>query len=569
MNNYSINLKSITFFALVILFFTLFTNSYAQHHGGTQAPPISFGDGEVTVNTSIYPHNFIPEKDANANLKVRFFDTASGSNIPNVTYRVQIYSGEQLLANQTYFDSDGELDINIKPRSGCEEKLDLWRCTTYEGEMDPIVPSAFASTDKSTPVIKGPVFDKSGTYTVKVAIIGATNPKTQIDKDINFETNIMIAQEQQLSLGVSSDSVPILVRDYHEKTSSLQFDEESNSITMEIPLSEGNTVHAAMIKNEIAFPKTFEPFNEVSSFSGFVNGVPLLPKALHFDKTSDKTDNILHIMVSSNEVQSLKEKISATDNFSLVIIPNSEEFLVHQELKFDNGYSALTSVDTRHSESKDTVFSVAFFDTSGNLVENVRYAYGIKDPNGEESLNMGGSESQIGLKLPDGTDMQTISTPTDGNYNLKLVLIGTESNDFENYMYQDFSFDMINFNMKEFPVTQALSNIESKPISKASEINGAAALPDWVKNNAKWWAEGQIDDNSFIQGIQNLIEQDLITIVETDSKTTLETEAGLGSSEIPAWIKNNAGWWADGQISESDFLKGIEHLISIGIIKLD
>ena len=29
------------------------------------------------------------------------------------------------------------------------------------------------------------------------------------------------------------------------------------------------------------------------------------------------------------------------------------------------------------------------------------------------------------------------------------------------------------------------------------------------------------------------------------------------SDKIPAWVKNNAGWWADGQITESDFLSGI------------
>ena len=377
------SLKSIIFSAFVILFFMIFTNSYAQHHSGTQAPPISFGDGEVTVNTTIYPANFIPGKDSSTTLKVRFFDVSSGFNIPNVTYRVHIFSGEELLANQTYFDSDGELDIQIKPRSNCEEKIDLWRCSSYEGEMDPIVPNAFASTDKSTPVIKGPIFDKSGMYTVKVAIIGATNPKTQVEKDIEFETNIMIAQEQQVSLGVSSGSIPILVRDYQEEASSLQFDDSSNSITMEIPLTGEHAAHAPELKNEIAFPKNFAPFSDVSSFSGFINGVAILPRDLHFDKTSDETYNIIHVKLSGDELQSLKEQ--ASDNLSLVITPNSEEFLKSAELKFDNGYSALASVDTRYSNSKDAVFSVAFFDTSGNLVEDVRYAYGLKDPNGQES----------------------------------------------------------------------------------------------------------------------------------------------------------------------------------------
>ena len=37
-------------------------------------------------------------------------------------------------------------------------------------------------------------------------------------------------------------------------------------------------------------------------------------------------------------------------------------------------------------------------------------------------------------------------------------------------------------------------------------------------------------------------------------------------SEIPAWIKNNAGWWATDQIDDSSFLKGIQYLIKEGII---
>ena len=32
-----------------------------------------------------------------------------------------------------------------------------------------------------------------------------------------------------------------------------------------------------------------------------------------------------------------------------------------------------------------------------------------------------------------------------------------------------------------------------------------ADVPDWVKNNAGWWADGLIDDNSFVSGIQWLI----------------------------------------------------------------
>ena len=43
---------------------------------------------------------------------------------------------------------------------------------------------------------------------------------------------------------------------------------------------------------------------------------------------------------------------------------------------------------------------------------------------------------------------------------------------------------------------------------------------------------------------------------------------GSGSYEIPNWIKTNAGWWAEGQISDSDYVEGIQWLIKNGIIRI-
>ena len=37
-------------------------------------------------------------------------------------------------------------------------------------------------------------------------------------------------------------------------------------------------------------------------------------------------------------------------------------------------------------------------------------------------------------------------------------------------------------------------------------------IPEWIKNNAGWWADGQIDDNSFVQGIQFLIKEGIMKI---------------------------------------------------------
>jgi len=39
-----------------------------------------------------------------------------------------------------------------------------------------------------------------------------------------------------------------------------------------------------------------------------------------------------------------------------------------------------------------------------------------------------------------------------------------------------------------------------------------SSIPEWIKNNAGWWAEGQIDDSAFIQGIQFLVGQGIISL---------------------------------------------------------
>ena len=87
-------------------------------------------------------------------------------------------------------------------------------------------------------------------------------------------------------------------------------------------------------------------------------------------------------------------------------------------------------------------------------------------------------------------------------------------------------------------------------------------IPSWVKNNAKYWHDGAIDDSTFAQGIQYMIKQGIITIPPTQSG---QAKPGVA---IPAWVKNNAGYWATGDIDDATFVKGIQYLITSGIIQV-
>ena len=39
-------------------------------------------------------------------------------------------------------------------------------------------------------------------------------------------------------------------------------------------------------------------------------------------------------------------------------------------------------------------------------------------------------------------------------------------------------------------------------------------------------------------------------------------------ADVPAWVKNNAGWWAEGTIDDAAFIQGIQFLIKEGILRV-
>jgi len=85
-------------------------------------------------------------------------------------------------------------------------------------------------------------------------------------------------------------------------------------------------------------------------------------------------------------------------------------------------------------------------------------------------------------------------------------------------------------------------------------------IPDWVKDVAGWWHEGEINDASFLEGIAYLIEHDVLVVPST--------EAGSGGGAVPEWVKNTAGWWANDEIDDETFVNALQYLIQLGLIQV-
>ena len=105
------------------------------------------------------------------------------------------------------------------------------------------------------------------------------------------------------------------------------------------------------------------------------------------------------------------------------------------------------------------------------------------------------------------------------------------------------------------------TNMINSDSAGIKNIKSTISIPGWVKNNAKYWHDGTIEDSTFAQGIQFMIKQGIVTIPPTQNGQS--TTGAI----IPAWIKNNAGYWSTGDIDDETFVKGIQYLITSGIIQ--
>jgi len=88
-------------------------------------------------------------------------------------------------------------------------------------------------------------------------------------------------------------------------------------------------------------------------------------------------------------------------------------------------------------------------------------------------------------------------------------------------------------------------------------------IPSWVKKNAAWWSDGQINDPDFAKGIEYLVQENIINV-----PTSEENVDEVDTKSIPIWVKKNAAWWSEGHLTDVEFANGIQYLVSTGLIKV-
>ena len=224
----------------------------------------------------------------------------------------------------------------------------------------------------------------------------------------------------------------------------------------------------------------------------------------------------------------------ATNTFSMIIQYNyAPEFPIEGcnidwKLNFMNKYNDVEFVDQVH-------YDIWVVDEDGNRLRS--YAQDIG------RANLFNGFGQVHLLLP---------VEENAGISHYVIFVHGTGSEYEISDATMGGYITVDIEIGENPLLNKLDDTAILP----------SKIPEWIKNNAGWWAEGSIDDDSFIQGIQFLIKDNILKIPSTTQDTSST------SNEIPEWIRNNASWWSDDLITDEDFIKGLEFLVENGIIKV-
>jgi len=515
------------FFDLIFLFLIfsfisfIIVDVYGHGVGSEIFPPVDLNGKQVSLEVSSSTNN--PDENDNQQISISLIDYNSKITLRDVTFLIKSSHGEQFLFEKEFQSENGFLVFNF-----ISENTELIQIQEEDGD------NFFASLlglDNRKINIKGPRLSDGGLYKLDVTILTADGYSKKLDVPLTFNAGISIAQTSEHEINHPIFGLQeINVITYYDEIKNFQYDIESKEITFSMPFewSLDNINQTSVVHEELVIPKTFGDLL-VSGFSMYVNGIKLSDDIVTIDDFFSEK-RVVHFIISQKELQNIYNNHLSQNGMNFLIKPNSDDIQL-SSVTSNGQFRIFVTWEPKNlqSNSKATIY----FDVIDVFLKDrpiaVNYDFSVTQ------------NDRIIFKK------SGISSDSKQNHNIAEFTI---PNDITGIVKLNFQ-NLADNNLASTSIPIVINN----PINE-----NKISIPDWIRNNAKWWANGQIDDRSFVDGIQYLIKEKIVKLAPTSQNTSNVT------NEIPSWIKNNAKWWANGQIDDKTFVQGLQYLIQNQIL---
>ena len=510
---------------LIISSLFVFTFDYVYGHGlGSETfPPVELDGRQVTLEVSSSVSD--PNASDDQQISISLIDFNSKITLRDVTFLIKSERGDKFLFEQAFKADNGFIVFNF-----VSEETDS--IILEEGESESNFFGSLLGFESRMIHVKGPRLSEGGLYKFDITILTADGYSKQLEEPLVFNSGISIAQTTRHDIvdpNFGDQYIDVIT--YYDEISDFEYDPNSKEISFFMPFewSQSNINQTSVVHEEISIPSTFGDLL-VSGFTMYVNDVKLSEQVITIDDFF-ADDRVIHFIINQKELLNIFENNTEQNGMNFVIKPDRN--YIHLSSVTENGqFRILVSWEPENLQSNSNAKII--FDVTDIFLKNRPIA-----------TNYDFSMTQNDRVI---FEQSRVSSDSKDKHSIAEFLIPKDITGIVNLNFKNLDGNI--FAKTTIPIV-------INPVTNQNEIS----IPNWIKNNAGWWADGSIDDDSFIQGIEYLIKNGIIVIPPT-------TQDALDSQEIPSWIKNNAGWWADGSIDDKTFVQGLEFLIQKGIIRV-
>jgi len=507
----------LSFFVLGIIISVGMTNAFGHGLGYEIMPPEMLGSKLVSleISSDTWPDEYTKE------ITFSLFETDTGVTVEDVTYFIMLTKQNEVLFDVTGQSDDGTFMLKLHTTESDQ--------ISVEEEGDNFFGSLLGGSEIVN--VKGNAFDSGGLYNFKVIITTADSYSNVLSPPLDYDVGISFLDKTLHNINdINFGQQQLDVITYYELISDdFYYDSSKKMISYSMPFdwSEKNIEQISVVHQEIIIPKTFGDLL-AKNFSASVNGIQVPDNVITIDDFSPE-NRVVHLVLNQNEISQLSKKIQdypskmhfsimpSADNLTLTTMTENAQFRLNLSWEPQNIKSGSTTTfffDILDAFLLDRPISVSYDLSIFHDGEKIAQASGI-------SADMG--LNAVKFDVPD--DVTGVMTLQFENLNGSALADAT------------------------IPVVVNRVSIDE------------TSIPAWIKNNAGWWADGSIDDNSFLSGISYLIQNNILVVPPTDA-------GAVSSGTVPEWVKNTAGWWADGTIDDGTFVNAIQYLIKEGLIQV-
>ena len=451
-----------------VLLFSSISESYGHGLGYEIMPPKMLDSKLVSleISSDTWPDEYTKE------IIFSLFETDTGVNVENVTYFIMLTKQNEVLFDVTEQRDDGTFILKL-----------------HTTESDQIVVEEagsdfFGSLFDGGKVVnvKGNAFSSGGLYEFKVIITTGDDYSNVLSPPLDYDVGISFLDKTSYNINdINFGQQELGIITYYDLINDdFNYDQSKKMITYSMPFdwSEENILVTPTMHQEIIIPKTFGDLM-VENFSANVNGFQVQESVLTLDDFSPQ-NRLVHLVLNQNDLLKISKTVSGFPNKMDFSIMPSGDNLPLTTMTENAQFRLNLSWEPQNIKSGST--ATFFFEILDAFLldRQVAVSYDLSILyDGEKIVDASGFSADA------GHSMVKFDIPDD--------VTGVITLQFENLNGSDLAD-------ASFPVVVNRIGIEQ------------TSIPAWIKNNAGWWATDQIDDSSFLQGIQYLVQKGIIVV---------------------------------------------------------